>query len=270
MHSAHKYILGLLFTLFSSYGLATDVRVAFGEDSAPFVLKGGGGLEVDIVRKALKKQGLTLVPIYLKTKHFKTALRLNRVDAISNMKRGDSGQASPHKFFMSDEYIHFKNYIVTKADSSCSVINMLSLTKCNVGAWVDARHQLEGKWQDYFSNSSTVLNKNYFEFSDQNAQIKMLMKDHIDALIIDENIFKYQYNILKKQFKDPMTFTHHKLFDNLNSLGLAFSNEQLRDDFNKGLKQLKKYGEYDQIFVKYLGKASPFQNMANNESNTAK
>lgn len=257
MRKIHQGIIGLFLISTSLNGLAAEIRVAFGKDSAPFVFKEGGGLEIDIIEAALKKQGHSLKPVYLKTENFKNALRLNRVDAISNMKLDHTDKQNPSLFF-SDDYMFFKNYIITKTNSPCTVKSIESLTECHVGAWVGAPQHLKGKWRSYFNNTAFKLNKNYFEFTDQNAQVKMFLQDRLDALMIDENIFKYQYNNLKSQFNEPMTFTHHDLFDEPNRTNLVFTNEQLRNDFNKGLKALKRSGEYEQFFIKYLGKASPF------------
>lgn len=242
-----------LLLMLSTYAHADEVRVGFAQKRAPFVLQQGGGLEVDIVRAALEQRGHTLVPIYFKDANLKNALRMGRVDAISNIK-DNSIKQSGLPLFLSEYYVFFKNYVITKSNSSCDVTTPQSLTQCTVAAWTDARHHLKGQWRAYFDDPKVQLNKNYYEFNNPSAQIKWLIQGRVDALLIDKHIFKFEYkNNYRIKGKTPLTFKHYNLFEHDNHISLGFTQETLRNDFNEGLKALKSSPAYGAIFTHYLG-----------------
>lgn len=242
-----------LLLVISSATFAADVSVGFTTNREPFVNKDGSGLEVTLVRTALAHAGHTMTPIYFKGKNLKSALIVDRVDAIANMKKAQFKDYAGIAF-LSDPYISFENIVVTKKGSNCKVSIPASLAKCKVAAWSSANTHLQGKWRSYFDNPAVELNKNYFEFSDQYAQVKLLLQDRVDALLIDKNIFRYQYNLMMKKSikKLNFEFEHHDLFDSRTQIRLAFSGQKLRDDFNKGLKVLKSSGKYDALLLQYL------------------
>lgn len=242
----------ILLLLMSNASFAADVSVGFTMNREPFVHKNGGGLEVALVRAALALSGHNLKPVYFKTKNLQQALDVSRVDAVSNMKQNQLEQFKG-KAFLSNPFVSFNNYVVTKKDSTCLVSTPASLAKCKLAAWSGAHMHLQGKWRDYFDNPAVKMNKNYFELSDQNAQVKLLLQDRVDALLIDKSIFRYQYNSTLHPSKKALYFEYHRLFDSQNQLSLAFSDQKLRDDFNKGLKALKSSGEYDVIVSRELG-----------------
>jgi len=72
--------------------------------------------------------------------------------------------------------------------------------------------------------------------------------------VSDINIFKYFSAQVKGQVDTSQEVAFHKIFtpNNAKTNNAVFVDAQIRDDFNAGLKQLKKSGRYQEIIKKYI------------------
>ena len=95
---------------------------------------------------------------------------------------------------------------------------------------------------------------NYFEQNNQKLQVLVLNKKRVDVILSDINIFKYYTSKLKQEdgFVSKPTQIHQFVKLNLADYRPIFRSKKIRDDFNEGLKHIKKTGKYQAIYDKYL------------------
>ena len=67
--------------------------------------------------------------------------------------------------------------------------------------------------------------------------------------MIDANIFSYW---VKVHGVSPKVFDYHAIFGGRTSFVVGFVSARIRDDFNEGLRAIKKSGAYEEIFCKYI------------------
>jgi polar amino acid transport system substrate-binding protein len=84
--------------------------------------------------------------------------------------------------------------------------------------------------------------------------VKLLNFGRYDVVLSDRYIFRY----FSKQLELMNTLeiaeiVEHKLIiEDLDDYRPVFRNKKIRDDFNLGLKKLKKSGEFQKIYEKYI------------------
>ena len=89
----------------------------------------------------------------------------------------------------------------------------------------------------------------YREIADQGKQVLLFLKGRVDVAVIDGNIFDYW---AKVHGESSSTFEYHAIFGDRTSFVVGFVSAEIRDDFNEGLRAIKKSGAYEAIFCKYI------------------
>lgn len=77
--------------------------------------------------------------------------------------------------------------------------------------------------------------------------IDLLINQRTDLVLLDRRIFHYFYQ--QAGFKKAISEYHH-IFNDVPAMPV-FNNPAIRDDYNQGLKNIKKLGIYQQIMDKY-------------------
>lgn len=94
----------------------------------------------------------------------------------------------------------------------------------------------------------------HFGVSDQLSQVKLLNLGRYDVVLSDRYIFNY----FVKQVKLMNSLVTHEVDEHRFTTPAprdyrpVFRDKKVRDDFNFGLKQLKKNGEFQKIYDRYI------------------
>ncbi len=104
---------------------------------------------------------------------------------------------------------------------------------------------------DSFGNS-IAKQESYSEIAAQRHQIHLLFKGRTDAIILERSIFGYyRKQEVDAGFKDALVdVDEHCIFPPLD-YRFAFRSEQIRDDFNAGLREISEDGTLDALRLKY-------------------
>lgn len=236
--------IGLLLVPASVY--ADQLTVGFSYAKPPFVFaeKSGdtsvtNGIELDIMRQALAVKGHTFKPRYISYKRLAYELGTKRIDAAATI------QPENKEFFYSDQYVYFHNFAISKRPSKLAIRSLSDLTGKRLAAWQGAAHDL-GPDFEAVTKKATL----YREFASQKQQVFLFLKDRLNVLIIDGNIFKYWAGV---HGVDVADFEFNPIFGDRTTFTVGFSSKRLRDDFNEGLRAIRKTGAYDEIYQRYTG-----------------
>lgn len=94
--------------------------------------------------------------------------------------------------------------------------------------------------------------KNYFESPKMKVIPELIRKGRYDYAVLDKYIFYYFYRLNNKE-RDVSIFNEHLLMPAVTA-SAAFSDKDLRDEFNRELAVFLLEGGYQRIVEKYLGK----------------
>lgn len=238
--------LTFLFFIISVKLSATEVHMGFGESLPPFIIpQSESGIELEIVREALALRGHILKPVFLPMARLPISFKTKYVDAIM-MDVGENISSS--NGFYADIPVIYQNVFLTLKKKNISIKKPEDLKGLSINGFVGAAKRYP-EWLD-----RVIKEGIYSEKNDQSLQVLQLMKERIDVVLSDYNIFKYYFIQIKKNkngnFSDFKVHTVIK--ENPLNYRPVFRSEKIRDDFNNGLKQLKKSGRYQAIYDKYL------------------
>jgi len=92
-----------------------------------------------------------------------------------------------------------------------------------------------------------VNNPSYLEIAKQSTQVKLFLKDRVDCIVIDKNIFNYFF----KQLGVNKAVVFHNLFPPID-YQMVFKDPKLVLSFNKHLTVFKMTEKYRLLQQKYL------------------
>lgn len=227
---------------------AKELVIAFSDDIPPFVTdKGKAGLEIEIVREALKYKGHSFTTIQCSYKRLEIAVANMGTDAAAGVRQTDD------RTYYSDYFIGFKNFAITKRKSGIALNSVSDLKGKHIIAWQNAYKDLGPEFESLFSPTvkESYINK-YSEIWIQEKQVEMFWLGRADVIIIDESIFKWFTKKLSENINTSEEIVYHNIFPEKTEFQVNFRDEKTRDDFNEGLRYIREKGIYQGIFDNYL------------------
>lgn len=234
-----KKILFLSALVFNMGFANEPLRIGIGLAKPPFIMDNlNSGIEIDIVRESLKNANIDFKFEAFPQSRLLQSYLLKKIDAMITIKDNPDD-----KTFLSDAYVTFENVFVSKKAKKIHVTNIDDLKKLDVGAFQNASIFMGDAFRNLSNNS-----KVYHEFALQQDQVKMLVADRIDGIVLEKNIVIYYLNMYGQKLSD---YQFDKIFPK-NSYRVAFRNKEIRDRFNIGLQHLKKASQDKAIYQRYL------------------
>jgi len=224
---------------------ARELRVAFGQEKAPYLWSGDDGrvhgIEYEIFRSALGVAGDQVIPVALPNQRVVISLNNPKYDVVSGVFVGQAGEA-----FYSDEYLTYANVAITRMSSNITLTQLADILDHSVAIWQTGWEYLElGRFRPQGPDESR-----YTEFTSQYQQTKFFLAGRCEVNVIDKNVFLWYTKIISKNADTSDRVVFHDILPKLR-VRAAFRRQSDRDDFNAGLKFLRANGEYDRIFARY-------------------
>jgi len=222
---------------------AAEIRIAFGESLVPFAdEQTGEGIEIDIIRAALKASGHTLKFIFVPLARVPLILRQGDVDGAATLTP-DFGASAAY----SDVYIKYHNVVIAPKGRFAGLTRVADLANEKVVAFQNAKLYLGNVF-------ATMANSNprYSEEASQLSQVRLLFGGQADAIVTERRIYAHQVRKLQgSQFKEkPFAVDTFDIFAE-SPYRVAFRDPKLRDAFNVGLAQIRKNGTLARIEKSY-------------------
>lgn len=213
-------------------GAADGMRIAFNNALAPFAFEStSDGIEIDIIRESLRRQGCKLVPVFMPFVRFGYALAENKVDGVATINEHSGIPAA-----FSDVYIEYHNVAVTLASRRLSIERIDDLKGLKVIAFPGAARSLGDEFSRFAAQSP-----HYREDPKQRSHNRLLYNGGVDVAIAERSIYAYlDRTLVESKFaerKSPVVF--HPIFA-VNRYRIGFRDPALRDKFNLGFSSLSK------------------------------
>lgn len=235
-------LIGLAVLSLTSRATADILTIGIGLDKPPYVIQADdNGLEADIVREALAYKGHEVEFRYLPLRRIVHAMNTDLLDGAMHLKKD-----LPIKGFFGDPMIEYHNYAITQVKGSLELDKIADLKGHRVVAFQNAYKYLGVDYQQAIDAAP-----NYSEMSNQELQVRMLAANRVDVVIADYRIFLHFKKRFEKETAQSLAVKFHPLFKP-NIYCAAFKSQQIRDDFNTGLKWLRETGRYEEIALRYL------------------
>jgi len=234
------------------------LKIAFGTQLPPYVIRdiedldfvklppyvipeGGMGMEMDIVRQALKEEGYTVEPVFLRQENIKDELAKNPVDGISPCNE-DAGMENMH---YSASHISYHNAAMTTKNAKFKIKSVADLSDKKVYAFQNAKLYLGPDFKHAVEN-----NKDYSEIPLRGRHMSMAMNEKDAVIVMDKNIFNYYLAAHIALANAKNNFLVNNIFQPT-QFKVAFKDEAVRDAFNRGLEKIRKDGRYQRIVEQY-------------------
>lgn len=226
--------------LLNSLVFGKEINLVIGDELPPYIFKNSSkGIEFEIVKEALEFKGHQLVPTYVPLARLLRQLRNPRADGALTINKNFDTKG----MYLSAPYITYHNVLISLHRKKQKFNTISDIRDKSILAFQNSRKYLGSK----YSNATNTCR--YFkEMNNQRSQVAILLKDRVDAIVIDKNIFLYHYRNFKREIRSDVKL--HHVFDP-SQYQVLFKDEKIRDDFNQGLRYLKDTGRYDDILKKY-------------------
>jgi len=230
------------------YVCAEELEIGFSYDIPPFVMNNGtDGLELEILREALKYRGHSFSVQQYSYKELEVAVARLGLDAAAGVRETDDGT------YYSDNFVAFENYAITKKGSGIVLASVEDLRGKNIVTWQNAHRDLGRDFAAMFSpDVKAPYMETYHELPVQKDQVSLFWRKDGTVLIIDKSIFIWFSKQLSRQMDVTDKVVYHKIFPIPTVFQVNFKSRKIRDDFNEGLKHIRRRGIYEQIFENYL------------------
>jgi polar amino acid transport system substrate-binding protein len=244
-------IFSILFVFFRSpISEAKELKIAFGQNRPPFVFQEDGklkGFEEDIVREALKYKGHAIKKkTQMPNKRLEFAVARSGYDGAAAVQKLDDGT------YYSDNFVTYINYAISRKRDKVRINSIRDLTHYYVVAWQNAYRNLGPEFSIYYGPDAQGDHlKSYKEFANQKYQNAFFWKGRANVIIVDKTIFLWYRKQLSGPYDTSGELVFHNIFPKKTYYQVNFKDKGIRDDFNEGLKYLRKTGKYQQIIDAY-------------------
>lgn len=244
MKILHIPILLFLIAALLSPGNAQskEVTIAFGQSVPPYIIQSNNtGIEIDIIREALKYRGHSLKIVYIPFIEILDVFTKNIADGAATVeeKIGIDG-------YFSDGTITYHNYAISLKKRNYDIKKIWDLRNYKVSAF-----QLARKYMGQEFARMAEANPLYRERQDQKAHVRLLYEGKIDVVVTDQNIFDYYQHQLSDIVDTSQELILHGIFPESN-YKVVFRDKKIRDDFNDGLRHIKATGKDHEIYSSYI------------------
>ena len=246
-----KFALSLVSLSLSCVTLAKDLRIVIGAELPPYVFNQmSAGIEVDIIKEALKVKGHTVSFQFVPYLHLQSRLYNRELDGIAQNTIFDIGKEADITVYESDTTIKYHNFAITFLDKNFQMESINDLANKKVLAFQNASRYLGSVYA-----AMADSNDEYREYPKQSFQVKQLYAGKVDVVISEKRIFNYwkgqaesEGSLDLKDIKKKLKF--HNIFE-ASSRNVKFLDRNIRKDFNYGLEFIKATGLYQSIINKY-------------------
>lgn len=246
-------ICSFLLILFDSQSFAADLLIGFGQDRPPYVFgKEKRGLEIDLVREILNYKKHTFQIRHYPNRRLQRAIQIMGVDAVATVRK------TTDDVYYSKNYVVFINFAITKKSEKLKINKISDLKGKRIVAWYNAYYDLGAKFQANFPANVMKISQQYYFEQNQLIQNRMFWRSKFLVVLIDRSIFEWYRYQLAKEMNTSEEVVFHDIFYKKTYFRMAFRQKKIRDDFNQGLKHVRKSGIYKKIYKKYKMSVNSF------------
>ncbi|MFZ5352791.1 MAG: methyl-accepting chemotaxis protein [Bacillota bacterium] len=242
-------ISGQLFKQFSKNKSADNSTIVVAaSEYPPFIIVGNdgrsfSGIDLDIIAEAMKRRGKK---VEFKSMTFDKSLRMLKSGFVDVVPTLSINKEREQYIVFSSSYRDTTDYVfIALRDSKVTASELKDLEKYTIG--------IE---KDFMYPADFLNNKNIKRDESLNADIMItkLLKGQVDAAIINE--YTLADYIKSNNLVDKIKRLEFTITDKTSESRMGFSKANngaaIKDEFEKGLKEITEDGTIDKIYAKYV------------------
>jgi len=231
--------------LLTSISLSSNAKdkfiVAVGLAKPPYVIQvNNTGFEIELIRNVLANMGESAEFVYTSFGHTPKMLAVNQIDAVMTTNSIMFKDLTK----LSDTYIIYENIAISLKEKKLTIESIQDLANYSIASFQQAEKILGADFEHAVTQSPFFL-----QIADQKRQPILLLKERVDVVVMDRNIFNYIVRKLK--IKDlESKFTFHHIFPKSN-YKMAFKNTLDTALFNQVFLEYSNSEDYKALLEKY-------------------
>ncbi len=219
---------------------AAPLTVLVGQHKPPYINTANiSGYEVELLAEVVTRMGFEPVFVFVPNARIKHLLEQGEGD-IASLQPVSTDETG---LFYSNPYIRYQNIALSLSKNELVISHSSDLGRYSVLAFQNARIVLGPDYTDMAKISSQ-----YRETVDQQAQLKMLLQQKVQVVVMDRNIF----NHYRLQEDNAEHLTIYPLFDST-LYRAAFRDAAMQRAFDKALLSVMLDSWYQRLQRKYFG-----------------
>lgn len=217
---------------------AQQLDILVGVEKPPYIkITTQTGYELELLRAVTKRMGYDSHFIHVPNGRLLELFNEGVADLVSLQRSAQLG------LYATDPYISYQSILIVRQDLEKRVEGLSDLVGLRVMAYHNARQYLPPEYAAAINKSSS-----YLEVVEQHQLPVLLLKNRVDALVMDSNVFRYYYH---QTAPSDNSLKVINLFKKNRYHMLARSPETAKL-FNKALAEVKESGEFHELQLKYF------------------
>lgn len=215
--------------------------IAVGLAKPPYVIQANNtGFEIELIRNILASMGKSTEFVYTSFGHSSKMLEVDEIDAVMTT----NSRMFTDTTKLTNVYITYENIAISLKNKNLIIESIKDLANHSVASFQKADKVLGVEFEIAVNQSPFFL-----QIADQKSQPILLLKERVDVVVMDRNIFNYFTRELKIE-KLEGKFNFHNIFSK-SHYRMAFKNAQNITQFNKVFIEYSKTEAYQILLKKY-------------------
>ncbi|OGO81616.1 MAG: hypothetical protein A2203_10110 [Chromatiales bacterium RIFOXYA1_FULL_46_5] len=217
---------------------AQQLQLLVGVEKPPYIkVESQTGYELELLTTIVKRMGFNSWFIHVPNGRLFTLFSDGQADLVSLQRNAPPG------FYATQSYISYQNILIVRQDLYKEILNLSDLVGLRVMAFQNARQFLPPDYATAVAKAAS-----YQEVVEQHQMPQLLLKNRVDVLVMDRNIFWHYY---RQTAPDDHSLKILSFFQP-NHYHMLARTPEVAERFNKALAEVKQSELFSQLQLKYF------------------
>lgn len=217
---------------------AQQLQLLVGMEKPPYIkMASQSGYELELLRTVVKRMGFDSQFIHVPNGRLLDMFTAGQADLVS-LQRG-----APAGLYPTEPYISYQNILIVRQNLTKPIHSLSDLAGLRVMAFQNARQFLPADYATAIKHSSS-----YLEVVDQQQLPALLLKNRVDVLVMDRNVFWHYY----RQTAPTDTSLQVLNFFKPNQYHMLARTPEAAARFNKALAEVKQSALFASLQMQYF------------------
>lgn len=239
-----KFLLGSLWLFCAPLWACSgpELAILVGVDKPPYIaVKQQSGFELELLKTVSQQLGRCAKFLHVPNGRLLELYQQGQGDLVSLQR------SVPDGLYATAPYIRYENVLIIRKDALRTIRRLTDLAGLRLMAFQNASQFLS---DDY--RRMLPLLASYLEVVEQHQLPSMLLKNRVDALVMDRNIFDYYY----RQTAPNDSSLQQLHWFGVNSYHLLGRNQALVQQFSQALVQFQQTAAFHQLQLQFFQQAN--------------
>jgi polar amino acid transport system substrate-binding protein len=232
------YLGALCLALLAGPAKAQQLQLLVGVEKPPYIkVASQTGYELELLSAVVKRMGFDSQFIHVPNGRLFTLFSDGQADLVSLQRN------TPPGFYATQPYISYQNILIVRQDLHKEILSLNDLVGLRVMAFQNARQFLPPDYAEAVAKAGS-----YLEVVEQHQLPALLLKNRVDVLVMDRNIFWHYYRQTAPKDNSLKVLN----FFTVNHYHMLTRTPEVAERFNQALAEVKQSELFSQLQLKYF------------------